>query len=103
MLDAGHEGYREALEQQRRVFEDPAATPSARMLAQMSEREQNFFEFTLEVSRAHRAYFRALQLAPAKLERFQQLAQRSIQEAEALENAPQPDFDDFLASYLAGI
>ena len=103
MLDAGNEDYREAVEQQRHAFEDPAATPSARVIAEMSEREQGFFEFTLEIARAHREYFRALPLEPTQLENFRQLAQRSIQEAEVLENSPQPDFDEFLASYLAGI
>jgi glutamate--cysteine ligase len=103
MLDAGREGYVEALEQQRRAFEDPALTPSARMLAAMSEREQGFFEFTLELARAHRSYFAALQLEPAKLESFRAVAQRSLDEAEAAENAPEQDFDDFLAAYLAGV
>jgi len=104
MLDADDEGYREAVEQQRVAFEEPDATPSARMLAEMRDREQSFFEFSLDVSRAHQAYFRALPLDPDRLTQLRELAERSFGDAELLlEQSRQQPFDEYLASYLASI
>lgn len=103
ILDARDEGYRDALARQREVFEEPALTPSGRMLAAMAEQEQSFSEFTLETSRAHRDYFRSLKLAPEQLARFRELASSSLGDAQVLENDRSLSFEDYLAAYFDAI
>lgn len=103
MLDAENEGYREALRRQRAAFDDPATTPSARMLTAMAEREQGFAEFALEISEAHDAYFRSLTLPADQLLRFRELSAQSLAEAQALEADRSLSFEDYLARYFDAI
>ncbi|HSG65254.1 MAG TPA: glutamate--cysteine ligase, partial [Gammaproteobacteria bacterium] len=102
-LDADGEGYVEALARQREAFEDPARTPSARMLASMAGREQSFSEFVLEASEANHDYLRSLELAPAQAERFRELAAASLREAEELESDRATSFEAYLAAYFGAI
>lgn len=103
ILDADDEGYGDALARQREAFEEPALTPSGRMLAAMAEQQQGFSEFTLEASRAHRDYFRSLKLAPEQLARFRELSSSSLLDAQALENDRSQSFEGYLAAYFDAI
>jgi glutamate--cysteine ligase len=103
LLDVDDAAYAQALDQQHGAFENPDTTPSARMLASMREREQGFLEFTLDVSKAHHEYFRALPLADAPARELHELARRSLEEARAMEADPQPPFQDYLRAYFAEV
>jgi glutamate--cysteine ligase len=101
LLDASDEGYVDALEQQRSAMAEPELTPSARLLADMTTRGQNYLEFMLEVSRAHAAYFRSLTLAEDRKREFAELARTSVEDARDLENNTQESLEDYLAAYFA--
>ena len=62
---------------QRRKVAAPELTPSARILAQLSERRLPFFHFAMRQSEAHKDHFRARPPSPETLARFEQLARES--------------------------
>ena len=103
LLDVDDEGYIDALEQQHGAFENPDATPSARILAAMREREQGFLEFTLDVSKAHHEYFRSMPLADAPAQELRELARQSLEQARTLEADAEPPFEDYLRAYFAEV
>jgi glutamate--cysteine ligase len=101
LLDAGGCDYVDALEQQRAALKDPSLTPSARILDTLRERRLSFFELSLEVSKAHRDYFRALRLSDERMTGMLELSAASLEEAAALERRLEPPFEDYLAAYFA--
>lgn len=95
--------YSASLELQAAKIEEPDLTPSARILAEMREQGASFFEFAARMSRQHRDYFAALPpMSPARLAEFEAEAARSLEAQQAMEDAPQEPFEDFLARYFAG-
>ena len=104
LLDAGdpQKPYTAALAVQAAKLDDPARTPSARLIAELRSTGESFFDLALRTSAAHKAYF--LDLHPpdaARLAVFAEEAQGSLEKAETLARAPRGDFDAYLASYLA--
>ncbi len=95
--------YRRSLARQRERIEDPAVTPSARLLAEMSDAGETFFQFALRMSRVHKDYF--LDLYPpneSRLAEFAIAAEESHAQQRRIEAADRDDFDTYLARYLAG-
>ena len=104
LLDAGdpERTYSTALAVQAAKLDDPARTPSARLIAELRATGESFFDLALRTSAAHKAYF--LDLHPpddARLAVFAEEARGSLEQAEALAREPRGDFDAYLASYLA--
>jgi glutamate--cysteine ligase len=104
MLDHGEatRPYQTALEQQRAKIDDVERTPSARLLAEMRETGESFFQLAQRMSRLHKDYF--LDLYPPNERRraeFAAAAQESHEEQARIEAADQCDFDTYLAHYLA--
>lgn len=104
LLDAGDpkRTYSTALAVQAAKLDDPARTPSARLIAELRSTGESFFDLALRTSAAHKAYF--LDLHPpdaARLAAFADEATESLERAEALASEPRGDFDAYLASYLA--
>ena len=101
-LAAGNDDYVQAVDHQRRKFADPANTPSARVLAALSESSGGFFELGLEAARRHREYF--LSLAPAHPERQAELeaeARDSVRRQREIEASDRLTFDEYLQSYFS--
>jgi glutamate--cysteine ligase len=104
MLDHGEPSrpYRTALEQQRAKIDDVSRTPSARMLTEMRQTGESFFQLAQRMSRMHKDYF--LDLYPPnerRLGEFAAAAQESHEEQARIEAADKWDFDTYLAHYLA--
>ncbi len=92
--------YRQALARQRRLIENPDLTPSARVLAEMRNSKESFFEFARRKSLEQQWYFAEL---PVDFEREQtlvELAARSQQKQKEIEAADKVDFDQFLQEYF---
>ena len=103
MLDEGlpEKPYQGSLEMQRDRLRDADLTPSARMLAEMRERGESFFQFAQRMSLQHHEYFaqQALNLeAQQLLEREAEDSRRRQQEIEAADNL---SFDEFLEHYFS--
>lgn len=92
--------YSRALEQQRRRILDPELTPSARMLAEMSEQEEDFHSFARRVSEAHALHFRTLALDAARSRELEQMALESLRRQAEMEENDEDDLPTFLRRYF---
>jgi glutamate--cysteine ligase len=103
MLDHGEPArpYAAALEQQRAKIDDVERTPSARLLTEMRQSGESFFELALRMSKLHKDYF--LGLYPPnerRLAEFAEAAEESLEAQERIEASDKIDFDTYLARYL---
>jgi glutamate--cysteine ligase len=104
MLDQGDAArpYLSALEQQRAKIDDVERTPSARLLTDMRQSGESFFQLAQRMSKLHKDYF--LGLYPPnerRLAEFAAAARESIEAQARIEAADRMDFDTYLAHYLA--
>jgi glutamate--cysteine ligase len=104
MLDHGEPArpYSSALEQQRAKIDDVERTPSARLLAEMRQTGETFFQLALRMSKLHKDYF--LDLYPpneSRLREFAGEAADSLEAQRSIEAADKTNFDSYLAHYLA--
>ena len=88
------------LEGQRAKVRDPELTPSARLLREMRERGEGFFDFSYRVSSEHRDSLKARSLSPERQALFARLVDESRARQEAIEAEDDVDFDTFLARYF---
>jgi glutamate--cysteine ligase len=93
--------YNEALRLQIRRIDNPEATPSARMLAEMRSRQSPFGSYALHLSTRHREVFRQQHLNAEQTAFFSSLAEDSLTEQRRIEAADRLSFDDFLQNYFA--
>jgi len=104
LLDHGdpERPYAAALAVQRAKVDDVALTPSARLITELRETGESFFARALRMSAEHRRYFLDLHAPnPARIAEFDAEVAESLQAQARLESAPQPDFDSYVANYLA--
>jgi glutamate--cysteine ligase len=104
LLDHGESArpYSAALEQQRTKIDDVERTPSARLLAEMRQSGESFFQLARRMSKMHKDYF--LGLYPPneqRLAEFGAAAKESHEAQRRIEAADKLDFDTYLAKYLA--
>jgi glutamate--cysteine ligase len=83
-------------------LDDPARTPSARVLEAMARDHANsYVGFMLAQSRRHRETILGLPLAPEVEARFARLAEESIVEQRRIEDADMVPFETYRQQYLA--
>ncbi|WP_103035244.1 glutamate--cysteine ligase [Castellaniella caeni] len=95
--------HRAALDAQRAKVADPAATPSARLLAALRDSGQEFHDWTLAQSQAHWAALQARGLPADTLAAFDQAAHASLAEQAALEASDTESFEDYVARFHAAL
>ncbi|HLK71281.1 MAG TPA: glutamate--cysteine ligase [Steroidobacteraceae bacterium] len=103
-LDAGHGGgaYMHALRDQLGKLQEPERTPSARLLAELTQHDESFAALALRFSIEHRA-----QLAvsgaeqPERLRELDAMGEESLRALSRLEARQRSGFDEYLAAYLA--
>jgi len=93
--------YSASLARQRAALQDPALTPSARMLTEMRESREGFYHFALRMSQKHHRYFAATALDAERQAFLDEVARRSLREQGEIEAAERLDFGDYLARYFA--
>jgi glutamate--cysteine ligase len=103
LLDHGEASrpYSSALEQQRAKIEEVERTPSARLLTEMRQTRESFFQLAGRMSKLHKDYF--LGLYPPnerRLAEFGAAAEESHQAQARIEAADNVDFDTYLKRYL---
>ena len=104
MLDHGEPArpYQTALDQQRAKIDDVERTPSARLLTEMRQSGESFFQLAQRMSKLHKDYF--LDLYPPNERRLAELAEAAQESHDAqarMEAADKTGFDSYLAHYLA--
>ncbi len=103
ILDENANGkpYRAALAAQQAKIDDPARTPSARILAEMQNQEIPFFRFSMNRAIAHQAHFAGMPLADAEQAAFKASVESSLSRQQEIEDSDNVGFDAFLEDYLA--
>jgi glutamate--cysteine ligase len=103
VLDQGEADapYRQALQQQTELVNDPDKTPSARILAKMAEHNEGYFQFARRMSLQHQQYFLLQEHTAAQFKTFTDTALQSLAEQQSLEQADKISFDEFLQRYFA--
>jgi glutamate--cysteine ligase len=105
-LDAatGSNLHRDALSAAVAALDDPASTPSARVLQAMARDHNNsYVHFALAQSRAHRDAIMKLPLPQEVANRFALQAEESIVEQRRIEDADAVPFETYRQQYLAPI
>jgi len=101
LLDAerGDTQHAQSLVTQRAKLQNPALTPSARVLAALQEHGNSFEAFSLAQSLAHAQNFRSRPLSAEETAHFEAMARRSLAEEEQMETSQTGSFDDFIEDY----
>ena len=104
LLDHGDASkpYSSSLAVQAQKLADVARTPSARLLKEMQETGESFFDLALRMSKTYKQYFTELhEPDEPRLAEFEAQAEASLEAHERLEAAPQKPFREYLADYFA--
>ncbi|GAB1258622.1 glutamate--cysteine ligase [Aurantivibrio plasticivorans] len=74
---------------------DPSLTPSAQILEALKDKQQSFFEFSLEKAASYATYFKRRPLEGETLDHYRRVAEQSIADQAALEVSETEDFDTY--------
>lgn len=104
LLDANHGGsvYRDALQEQREKLRDPDRTPSARILAELRETGESFFDYANRLSSRHMRHHLDHPLPDAVKDELTAIARQSLDEQQAREAADDMDFESYVRRYFEG-
>ncbi|MCH8544019.1 MAG: glutamate--cysteine ligase [Alcanivorax sp.] len=102
LFDRTHGGhdYSRSLAAQQGKLDTPDATPSARILDQLTSGPLSFFEFAMAQAEQHRAHFLETPLPPEKEAWLAQTAADSLVDQTEVEAADDKPFADYLAGYF---
>lgn len=103
VLDAieGGAWFEDAIDDQIAKVRAPELTPSGKMLDEMRDKGEGFYQFARRLSNQHQRYFLERKLSAEKIADLDAKAEKSLAEQARLEAEPQADFDRFLADYFA--
>jgi len=93
--------YKRAVEKQLACVTDPEKTLSGRILAEMRERDESFFEFAERQSLAHRESHLQRSIDPERLKEWDAMVEESLQKQAALDSQDEISFEQFIAEYMA--
>ncbi|MEM7400470.1 MAG: glutamate--cysteine ligase [Pseudomonadota bacterium] len=102
ILDKQNKGeqYSTALEQQLEVINDAELTPSAKVLSEMRENNECFFEYARRLSKQHEKQLRNSELSDKDLNFFQEHVRQSVEKQGQYEASDTQTFDQFLHNYF---
>ena len=93
--------YAQAVQVQRDLVSEPAATPSARLLEELQNAQCGFFDYAIDIARGHRDYFASITpLSSDRQKEFEREAARSIAEQLEIEQRDTISLDEYLANYF---
>lgn len=96
----GGDSFTRSRRSQGELLEEPDATPSARVLAEMRARGEDYFEYTMRLSREHARTFHATALTEAAKAELSATAERSLVQQRELEQSDRLSFRAFLDRYF---
>jgi glutamate--cysteine ligase len=101
VLDADQDSasYRAALGTQMQKVADPELTPSARVLREMRETGESFFDFAQRTSLGHRDYFRDLEISPDVESGLEEDVARSLDRQREIDETDEISFEEYLERY----
>jgi glutamate--cysteine ligase len=98
----GGTGHRDVVKQERERVEHPELTPSARIINEMVEHDESYFEYAMRIATGHESYFLDRRLSEARAEQLTDHAHQSLEKTRALEANTEENFEAFLKRYFAG-
>ncbi len=103
LLDRAHNNsrYSASLDAQHECIGDPSRTPSARILREMREHNEEYFHFAKRMAEQHQQYFAQYDISEQRLQQFQEMAKTSVEKQKQIEAADELSFDEFLQQYYA--
>jgi len=101
--DESEPAYQESLKPLWEAIDDPAHTPSAKILAEMRESGLSFQEYALKLSKQHAEVFRARPLPSDKAAELKHQAKESLADQRLTEASNTLEFDEYLRQYFAQI
>ena len=103
LLDSAHHttNHVESVKKQIRKIHQPETTPSALILKNLDDTKSNFFDFAMSTASTTSDYFQKFVLSPDEKKYFIQLAEKSQEKQNELENSDNIDFNQYLNDYLA--
>ena len=99
--DNGSELYQQAVKQQQAKIDNPALTPSARMVAEVEDNGEEFFTFAMRMSKQHQTTLQTLDFPQEQEKQFLKWAKESIESQETIEKSDQGSFADYLQAYFS--
>lgn len=102
-LDRLHGGndYEDSLDEQLSKILQSNLTPSARMLHEMRDNGEGFYDFAHRLSLQHHRFFSSRDLSKAQAAEFDETVRQSFADQAVIEAQQQEDFDVFLDNYFA--
>ena len=94
--------YVAAVDEMRALVDDAETTPSARVIDELRKENCSFFELAMRMAEGHRDYFQSI--APLAEERHAAMlaeATDSLARQQAIEDADEISFDEYLANFFA--
>jgi glutamate--cysteine ligase len=104
MIDGGEEQnvYVPAVDAQMQLVSDPGATPSARILAELTDGGTSFFDFAMTCTVGHKQYFADLvDLSAARQAEFAREAADSLSRQREIEASDTISFEEYLERWFA--
>ncbi len=93
--------YSDAIKQQQECFADPENTPSAKVLREMRENKECFFEYAKRISKKHEKLFCNSTLSEKDRLMFQDSVRQSVEKHGQIEGYDTVSFDEFLQNYFS--
>ena len=93
--------FEDAVDDQIAKVRVPDLTPSGRMLIEMRDKGEGFYQFARRLSSQHHRYYMDRHLPEHKIAELDAKARYSLAEQARLDAEPQADFDRFLDEYFA--
>lgn len=103
LLDEVHGGdnYSKSILKQKQAIADPENTPSAKMLAEMRDKDEGFYQYAMRMSKQHHEAFMNEQLSNAQSQFFEDLSVSSLAKQKQMEENDKLPFAAFLERYFA--
>lgn len=103
MLDAqsGGDEFQECLGDQLEKVKHPELTPSGRMLDEMRDRGESFYEFARRMSATHARWFSEQSLSSVRMAELDALAAQSLKQQADMEQDLSTDLDTFMDQYFS--
>lgn len=94
------EDFSSSLRIQKNAVDDPESTPSAKMLNEMSEKGEGFYQYAMRMSQQHHEAFTQEKLGDEQIRYYQELTARSLEQQKLIEMNDSLSFATFLEQYF---
>ena len=103
LLDEAHGGdnYVNSLNKQKQAVADPQNTPSAKMLDEMRDKGEGFYQYAMRMSQHHHETFIKEKLSNEQSQFYEDLTLSSLAQQKQIEEGDTLSFADFLEGYFS--